>query len=95
MLNKEINKNFSEKQYIDLSSELWTKWTILLCTVYKKVYTQYVYKSMIDALMEKMAQLSSINGSEIEEYMLYIDSNIVSFKFKEAFELLAAAIKGK
>ncbi|WP_429009199.1 hypothetical protein [Mycoplasmopsis bovis] len=50
---------------------------------------------MIDALMEKMAQLSSINGSEIEECMLYIDSNIVSFKFKEAFELLAAAIKGK
>ncbi len=95
LLNKEINKNFSEKQYIDLSSELWTKWTILLCTVYKKVYTQYVYKSMIDALMKKMAQLSSINGSEIEEYMLYIDSNIVSFKFKEAFELLAAAIKGK
>nr|WP_307907612.1 hypothetical protein [Mycoplasmopsis bovis] len=95
LLNKEINKNFSEKQYIDLSSELWTKWTILLCTVYKKVYTQYVYKSMIDALMEKMAQLSSINGSEIEEYMLYIDSNIVSFKFKEAFELLAATIKGK
>ncbi|UUM25660.1 hypothetical protein NQV05_00690 [Mycoplasmopsis agalactiae] len=94
-LNKEINNDFITKNYIDLSSELWIKWTELLIKLYKKIYTQYIYKAMIDALTKKLAQKNINNSPEMEEYMLYVDRNIVSLRFKEAFEFLAAASKGK
>lgn len=31
----------------------------------------------------------------MEEYMLYVDRNIVLLRFKEVFEFLAAVLKGK
>ncbi|WP_233755351.1 hypothetical protein [Mycoplasmopsis agalactiae] len=45
--------------------------------------------------MRKLAQKNINNSPEMEEYMLYVDRNIVSLRFKEAFEFLAAASKGK
>ncbi|MBZ4212925.1 hypothetical protein LAD74_02945 [Mycoplasma sp. U97] len=95
VLKNEISSQYEESKQIDIKSENYVKWNNLILELYEEFYKQYSYKKMVEILMLKIAPKRSINNSEFNEIMLYINRNIISGKYKEAFEMLVACIKGK
>ncbi|WP_029513186.1 hypothetical protein [Mycoplasmopsis primatum] len=92
-LNLKINDDYKKNQNIDLKSDLWLSWNDSLIGLYKKVYPQYIYKQMVEILLQKISPKRNNNTAEINEIMLYVNQNIVALKYKEAFEILAISVQ--
>lgn len=89
-LNKKITDDFEKNKIIDMNSILWKNWNELIIELYKKTYTQYIYKKMAERIIRKVSPHRKIENVELNETLLIANKHITNLKFKEAYEILSS-----